>query len=286
MMVGNRNPNRNRNRMAQERLRLRLGLRLKRKRRLEAAFTLIELTISAAVASIILVASYLCLSAGVASQKLIEPRTVALQSARVALAMMSADLRSACSLCTKYDFVGTAERLDFATHHYMPARLGEGDFCQVSYYLKKGRGSEHLSLWRDRNPHYFADPLNLNAPRNQQEMVAEEIVPGVRGLTLAYFDVLGNPYENWGDAVIRKRVKYTTEQATNLTGFPAAVRITLQLDLDPGKVEEKAQPPLTFETVVGLEAPLPIGAAGASDTAMPSNGDDGSQPGQNPEGGN
>src|ERR1035441_1522975 len=63
-----------------------------------AGFTLIELTISAAVASIILAASYLCLSAGMASQKLVEPRTEVLQNARVALAMMSADLRSACSL--------------------------------------------------------------------------------------------------------------------------------------------------------------------------------------------
>src|SRR5271156_6741980 len=101
-----------------------------------AAFTLIELTISAAVASIILVASYLCLSAGVASQKLIEPRTAALQSARVALAMMSADLRSACSLCPDFDFVGEArtigemdaDNLDFATHYYLPARACEGDY--------------------------------------------------------------------------------------------------------------------------------------------------------------
>src|SRR5580698_3756420 len=93
-------------------------------------FTLIELTISAAVASIILVAAYLCLSAGVASQKMIEPRTEVLQSARVALAMMSADLRSACSLSPDFDFVGEqrtlnemeADNLDFATRLYMPKR--------------------------------------------------------------------------------------------------------------------------------------------------------------------
>src|SRR5580704_13797880 len=100
-----------------------------------SGFTLIELTISAAIASIILVASYLCLSAGVASQKVIEPRTEVLQSARVALAMMGADLRSACSLCPDFDFVGEqrtigemdADNLDFATHFYVPARHNEGD---------------------------------------------------------------------------------------------------------------------------------------------------------------
>src|SRR5665213_425275 len=104
-------------------LRLRLGLGTETER---GGFTLIELTISAAIASIILVASYLCLSAGVAGQKLIEPRTEALQSARAALAMMSADLRSACSLCPDFDFVGEqrtlgemeADNVDFATHFY------------------------------------------------------------------------------------------------------------------------------------------------------------------------
>jgi prepilin-type N-terminal cleavage/methylation domain-containing protein len=49
-------------------------------KRPERGFTLVELTISAAVASIILAASYLCLSAGVASQKMIEPRTEVLQT--------------------------------------------------------------------------------------------------------------------------------------------------------------------------------------------------------------
>ncbi len=92
---------------SEERLGLGLRLGLGRKKR-PSGFTLIELTISAAVASIILVAAYLCLSAGVASQKMIEPRTEVLQSARVALAMMSADLRSACSLSPGFRLRGRA----------------------------------------------------------------------------------------------------------------------------------------------------------------------------------
>jgi prepilin-type N-terminal cleavage/methylation domain-containing protein len=237
-----------------------------------AGFTLIELMISAAVASIILVASYLCLSAGVASQKLIEPRTQMLQSARVALAMMSADLRSACSLCPDYDFVGEqraigemeADNLDFATHFYTPARAREGDYCQVSYYVDKGRGSEHFSLWRRRNPHLTPDPLESGGSK-------EEIAPGVRGLTLEYYDGL-DWYDTWGDSSIKKKVKYTTEQAPNLSGFPEAVRITLLLDPNPGKSEAKAEPPLVFQTVVRLEladVKPPGGGTAAPDNATP-----------------
>ena len=262
-----------------------------RPRRQKAAtlggFTLIELTISAAVASIILVASYACLSAGVASQKLIEPRTEVLQSARVALAMMSADLRSACSLCPDFDFVGEArsigemdaDNLDFATHYYMPARAGEGDYCQVSYFVDKGRGTNGFSLWRRRNPHMAPDPLAGGS--------REEIVSGLRGLTLEYYDGL-DWYDNWGDASIKKKVKYTEETPPNLSGFPEAVRITLLLDPNPDKKPaEKPEPPLAFQTVVRLELAdvQSSNGGGASDNSMPS-GNNGGQPGPNPGGGN
>jgi type II secretory pathway component PulJ len=249
-----------------------------------AAFTLIELTISAAIASIILVASYLCLIAGVASQKLIEPRTEALQSARVALAMMSADLRSACSLCPDFDFVGEqraigemeADNLDFATRHYFPARAGEGDYCQVSYYIDKSRAGGQFSLWRRRNPHIAPDPLAGGSK--------EEIMPGLRGLTLEYYDGL-DWYDNWGDASVKKKVKYTTVQAPNLSGFPEAVRITLLLDPNPGQDPAKAERPMVFQTVVRLEladAPAPSAGESPSDNATPAGGNQGAQPGQNP----
>ena len=276
----NPNPNLLGTRGNQERLGLRLGAAN------QGGFTLIELTISAAVASIILVASYLCLSAGVASQKLIEPRTEVLQSARVALAMMSADLRSACSLCPDFDFVGEqraigeieADNLDFATHYYTPARSGEADYCQVSYFVDKGRASNRFSLWRRRNPHIAPDPLAGGA--------REEIVPGLRGLTLEYYDGL-DWYDNWGDASVKKKVRYTTTEAPNLTGFPEAVRITLLLDTNPEKSTGKPAPPLVFQTVVRLEladVPAPSGG-GASDNATPADGNNGAAPGQNPGGG-
>jgi prepilin-type N-terminal cleavage/methylation domain-containing protein len=255
------------------------------RRRHVEGFTLIELTISAAVASIILVASYLCLNAGVATQKSIEPRTEVLQSARVALAMMSADLRSACSLSTDFDFVGEqrtmgdmeADNLDFATHHYMPARPTEGDYCQVSYYVDMARGSSRYSLWRRRNPHIAPDPLAGGSK--------EEIVPGLRGLTLEYYDGL-DWYDSWGDASVKKKVKYTTEQAPNLSGFPEAVRITLLLDPNPDKVSEKPEPPMAFQTVVRLElADMPASTGNAPNNTT-SGDNNTTSPGQNPTGGN
>jgi len=30
-----------------------------------------------------------------------------------------------------------ADNVDFATHHYTPRRVREGDFCQVSYFVAK-----------------------------------------------------------------------------------------------------------------------------------------------------
>jgi hypothetical protein len=200
--------------------------------------------------------------------------------------MMSADLRSACSLCPDFDFVGEqrtlgemeADNVDFATHFYTPVRSGEGDYCQVSYFVDKGRGSNGFSLWRRRNPHIAPDPLAGGS--------REEIAPGLRGLTLEYYDGL-DWYDTWGDANVKKQIKYTTTPAPNLSGFPEAVRITLLLDPNPGKSAEQQERPLVFQTVVRLEladVPAPTGT-GASDNATPSNGNTGTQPAQNPGGG-
>ncbi len=252
-------------------------------RQLAAGFTIIELTISAAVGVIILTASYLCLSAGVASQKLIEPRTEVLQNARVALAMMSADLRSACSLSPDFDFVGEqraigemeADNLDFATRYYLPARDTEGDYCQMSYYIDKTAGAAGFSLWRRRNPHFAPDPLSGGSK--------EEIARGVRGFTLEYYDGL-DWYDTWGDANVKKKVKYTTVQAPNLSGFPEAVRITLALDPEPQKSGESNGPPLLFQAVARLEladATAPSSSSSSAADNSNSTGNDASPNGLN-----
>ena len=69
-------------------------------------FTLIELIISVGLVGVIFVSGFVCLSAGVSSKKLIETRGDATQSARVALALMAADLRMAVPMQGDFEFVG------------------------------------------------------------------------------------------------------------------------------------------------------------------------------------
>src|SRR2546423_11061072 len=114
-----------------------------------AAFTLVEMVISGAVASLIVAAGYMCLNAAIAGQKLIEPRAEVIQKARVAMALIGADLREACSLSKDFEFFGMtrmigdlqSDNLAFATHYYMSKREREWDYCQMSYFVEKEFGT-------------------------------------------------------------------------------------------------------------------------------------------------
>ncbi|HVY69224.1 MAG TPA: prepilin-type N-terminal cleavage/methylation domain-containing protein, partial [Verrucomicrobiae bacterium] len=147
-----------------------------------AGFTLLELIISSALMSVVLISAYLCLSAGFSTKKLVEPRLETLQNARVALALITADLRCACVLTQEFEFLGEqrkagsiqADNLDFATHNYTPGKPREGDYCQVSYFLDKNMETGQFSLWRRRNPRIAPDALAGGR--------REEIARNVRGL--------------------------------------------------------------------------------------------------------
>src|SRR5258705_5337893 len=136
--------------------------------RASGGFTLVELIISVSLMALILVSGYMCLNSGFASQKLIESRADAVQSARVAMTIMSADLRSACVLSKEFQFLGMhrmlghvdADNLDFGTHNYTPRRSGEGDFCEVSYFVAPEPQSGKLSIWRRRDPTPDDEPLS------------------------------------------------------------------------------------------------------------------------------
>jgi prepilin-type N-terminal cleavage/methylation domain-containing protein len=221
------------------------------------AFTLIEVMISSALMALILVSAYLCLGAGFSAQKLVEPRAEIIQNARVALALMTADLRAACPLSKSDDFLGMtrtvgdieADNLDFATHNYTPRRAREGDFCQESFYLDKDLETGQFSLWRRRNPTIALDALAGGSK--------EEIAKGVVGLKLEYFDGL-DWYDSWGEVKEHGKDQNSAREQNNLSGLPEAVRITLLLDSRPKKKnpsttsEEKPEPPFVFQTVVSL----------------------------------
>jgi prepilin-type N-terminal cleavage/methylation domain-containing protein len=216
-----------------------------------AAFTLIEMMISVALMSLILVSAYLCLGAGFSARKLIEPRAEVIQNARVAMAIMTADLRAACPLST-------------------PRRPREGDFCQESLYLDKDPETGQFSLWRRRNPILALDPLSGGSK--------EEIATGVVGLKFEYFDGL-DWYDSWGEDPSSGRKQTSGREQTNLNGLPEAVRITLLLDSDPDKKisdaatkEAKPVAPLAFQTVAQLNlADASQNASGSSDAGSSDN---------------
>jgi len=221
-------------------------------------FTLIELVISSALMTLILASAYLCLSSGLSSQKLIESRTEIAQSARVAMARLTADLRGACPLSKDIAFLGMqrmlgdvqADNLDFATHNYTPHRGGEGDFCQLSYFLDKEPESGKLSLWRRRNPRIALDPLSGGS--------REEIARGLRGLKFEYYDGL-DWYHEWGDPEGRRaKAQNSLKTPPNLEGLPEAVRITLWFGAGSGAAtktsagEDTSESTLEFQTVSRL----------------------------------
>jgi hypothetical protein len=236
---------------------------------------LIEVVIGAALMSLILVSAYLCLNAGFSSQKIIEPRTEIIQNARVAMALIAADLRCACQLSRDTEFLGMqrmlgkveADNLDFGTHNYTPRHARESDFCQESIYVNQDPRTKQFSIWRRRNPTMALDPLSGGRK--------EEIANGIVGLKLEYYD--GEDwYDTWGEIKSGKR-ETTQKDQPNLSGMPSAVRITLLMDSNPKSKkiaddgEREIEPPLAFQTVVQLNL---ANAATDSSGAAPSSPQD------------
>jgi type II secretion system protein J len=222
-----------------------------------AGFTLIEVIIAAGLMALILTSAYLCLNAGLNSQKLIEPRAEIIQNARVAMAILTADLRDACALPGDSPFIGArrvlgdvdADNLDFATHNYTPTRAREGDFCEESIYLDGDLETGRFSLYRRRNPTIAPDPLSGGSK--------EEIASGVTGVRFEYSDGF-DWYDSWGETKPGKR-ETSQKVQPNLTGMPEAVRVTLLFDSNPKSKktfdengQRQSEPPFVFQTVVRL----------------------------------
>ena len=262
------------------------------------AFTLIEMVVSVSIASMILVTAYMCLAAGIAGQKTIDPRAEVIQNARVALAIIGADLRSACALSKDTPFLGTqrtingmdAGNLDFGTHNFMPRHDRQGDYCQVSYFMDKSSEPGQFSLWRRRNPTMAADPLTGGK--------REEIAQGLVGVSFQYYDGY-DWYASWGELKGDKPDKSSSkasaaQQDYNLIGLPEAVRVTLYFDSEPhhkiDKDRELPDPaaqraaPMVFQTIVRLElASLYSDTTQSTGSASPSGS---GQSGSNPQGAN
>jgi prepilin-type N-terminal cleavage/methylation domain-containing protein len=218
-----------------------------------AAFTLLEVIISVVLMAIILGSAYACFDAGIRGKKMIEPRVEIFQNARVAMALMTADLRDACPLSKDFDFLGThrmvaqmpADNLDFATHNYTPTEDRQADFCETSYYVNQDPTNGTFTLFRRRNPIIAPDPLSGGSQ--------EEIATGLLGAQFEYFDGF-DWYDTWGDLKGKKQT--SNKDQPNMSGMPAAVRITLWFDPEPQarsvSGQTRTNPPMTFQTVARL----------------------------------
>ena len=215
----------------------------------DKGFTLIEMVVSAAIMSIILTGAYVCLSSGLRSQKVIESRSDMVQSARVALGFLCADLRAARPLSKDFDFLGMqrtigeaeGDNVDFGTSNYTPRHAREGDFCEVSYYVSEEAESGMLTLWRRRDATPDDEPLAGGS--------REEIARGVREFRLEYYDGF-DWFDTWGDPTGKRKKGDSFKLQSNLSGLPEAVRITLSIG--PTKSKSQDEPPLTFQTVCRL----------------------------------
>jgi type II secretory pathway component PulJ len=247
-------------------------------RRNRRAFTLIELVISGALMSVILVAGYLCLTAGVGSQRLVEARSDAAQSGRVALAMIAADFRSAVQLSREYEFVGMrrsvdqvdADNVDFATRNFVPTRPEEADWCETSYFVQKDQKSGEYVLFRRRDPTPDPEPLSGGN--------SEEIARGVKGFRLEYYDGW-EWFDEWGDPEGKEQFSALPEP--NASGMPEAVRITLTLQTGEKVEEGTEEPTFVLQTTARLNMALFFYQSGGSSTNSGTGDPSSSAPPQN-----
>jgi len=231
-----------------------------------SAFTLIELVVSSALMAVVLGAAYACLQAGISTRRTIEPRSDQAQAARIALSLLSADLRAACPLHKGPEFLGNAKanRLDFATHHFTPRREGEGDYSCTSWFIESDPASGQSVLYRRRNPGFSPDPLSGGR--------RDEILRPVQDLTFEFYDGF-EWFDSWGDPNGEVKQASSFRPRPNLVGMPKAVRITLAVpgelipSSSPGNTATNA-PPLLFKTVVRLEIESP--ASTPSNSSSPS----------------
>ena len=219
----------------------------------ERGFTLVELVIGASVLAGVLLAAYLTLEAGLKSEDLLEWRRDASQGARAALALLAADLRSACRLSEDVEFIGMdreiegieADNIDFGTRNWRPEGPGESDFAEASWFVNQDPETKELGLWRRRDPTPDLDPLSGGR--------TEEVIAPIAGFRLEYYD--GFLWqESWGD---ERGVAAPVSGAPRETAAPSS-----------GSIATSSTGSVSTSSTGGAAATSPIGIA-ASTSGLP-----------------
>ncbi|XOV70827.1 MAG: type II secretion system protein J [Verrucomicrobiota bacterium] len=257
------------------------------------AFTLVELLISVSLMTGIMAASYVCLQAALTGRTMVNDRSDAIQSARVVMDMIAADLRAADRLSEQHEILGLdrtlegieADNIDFVTRHYRPKFPTEADYCETSYFVAKNPETDRFVLLRRRD----ASPDDKPLEGGQREALIDHLL----GLKLEYYDGW-DWYDDWGDAKSPENTSAAEESSliasAGRTGFPDAVRITLAIGERTSDVPALAQPTMTtgeetaptipgaliFQTIVHLNHAGAEDASGsetnATDASSASNG--------------
>lgn len=177
--------------------------------------------------------------------------------ARVAMARMTRDLRSAfLSLHVNQDqraaavitaFKGRSgtggAQLDFTTftHRRLRRNTHEGDACEVGYRLADHRGNDDvrgMDLLRRESPRLDAEP--------DRGGVSDVLLTGVTTFEVRYFDEAS---EQWVDG-------WDTTQASGQPGrLPQRVRLTLAVEEGPQREERR----YSTETALYITRPLTFG---------------------------
>ena len=189
---------------------------------------------------------------------MVEPRAEIFQNARVAMALLTADLRAACPLPGDSAFLGM-------TADGRRSRGGQPGFCDAQLHAAPRARRRFLRgklLPRARPGNR---PVQSMAPA-QSDARARSVVRRQQGrnrartfsaCVLNIFDGT-DWYDNWGEVEGKAKAENSQREQNNLSGLPEAVRITLLLDsnpkskTDPQTGEAQPEPPLVFQTVVRL----------------------------------
>ncbi len=227
-------------------------------------FTLVELIVGTSIMAGVIASAYLCLHAGLVSQRDVDARADAVQKLRVVLGRMGRDLRAACVWEKDASFLGervdvdglAADSVHFVTHNWQPRAPGEGDLCEVSYYVKKNEATGALDLWF-RVDSSIDDELSAGG-------VHHLLVDDIGGLRIEYYDGF-DWHETWGDLTFGRQLERRSEDpffwAPNLVGLPDTVRLTIVADVHG---DDKRQRPLSFGRR-GTELPPSPGELGETD---------------------
>lgn len=219
-------------------------------------FTLVEMIVASTIVVGIMGTTVLCMTSGTRSEKVVTMRSGVLQTARVALDRIAADLRLAVPLHPDGAFVGIdrvieevemeADNVDFATRNYRPVRPGEGDVCETSYFVSRDPQTGEWCLYRRRDPSPDHRPFEGG--------VRERIARGVRGFRLEYTD--GVLWENsWGRDPRERDMPTNALDVGPIAPLPDAVRISIALapPLDPRRPPDPDADVLVFQRVVRLQ---------------------------------